>query len=187
MNERAGFALQSHGCADCREFAQTVQNGSDLHQHWPCADCSESLQSFKVFYGPWDWIVSRCCTWAAIFIWSGFKLILILQAAHENPPHIYALAEHMFQNMLIDEENQCVIISGESGAGKTESSKLLMNYIAHVSGRSSSAVQEVKNIILESNPLLEAFGNAKTLRNNNSSRFVRGVNGLLSMDAHCEN
>lgn len=92
-------------------------------------------------------------------------------AAHENPPHIYAVAETMFQNMIIDEENQCVIISGESGAGKTESSKLLMNYIAAVSGKGGSAVEETKRIILESNPLLESFGNAKTLRNNNSSRF----------------
>jgi myosin-1 len=92
-------------------------------------------------------------------------------AAHENPPHIYALADSMFQNMLIDEESQCAIISGESGAGKTESSKLLMNYIAAVSGKGGSAVERVKHIILESNPLLEAFGNAKTLRNNNSSRF----------------
>lgn len=92
-------------------------------------------------------------------------------AAHENPPHIYAVAETMFQRMLSDEENQCCIISGESGAGKTENSKLLMNYVSAVSGRGGSSVEETKRIILESNPLLEAFGNAKTLRNNNSSRF----------------
>ena len=65
------------------------------------------------------------------------------------------------------------IHSGESGAGKTESAKLIMNYIASVSGKGGDAVEKVKSIILESNPLLEAFGNAKTLRNNNSSRFVR--------------
>jgi myosin-1 len=87
---------------------------------------------------------------------------------HENPPHIYAIADGMFQDMINDEESQCVIISGESGAGKTESAKLIMNYIAAVSGKN---VDHVKQVILESNPLLEAFGNAKTKRNNNSSRF----------------
>jgi hypothetical protein len=75
--------------------------------------------------------------------------------------------------MLIDSENQCVIISGESGAGKTVCAKFIMNYIAKVSGGGTD-IQRIKNVILESNPLLEAFGNAKTIRNNNSSRFVRG-------------
>ncbi|KAJ3148444.1 Unconventional myosin-Ie [Geranomyces variabilis] len=95
-------------------------------------------------------------------------------ASYEHPPHVYAVADKMFQSMITDEENQCVIISGESGAGKTESAKLIMNYIAAVSGKggsNNSIVDEVKRIILGSNPLLESFGNAKTLRNNNSSRF----------------
>ncbi|XP_065909782.1 unconventional myosin-Ie-like [Dysidea avara] len=95
-------------------------------------------------------------------------------ASYENPPHIYALSDNMFRNMLIENENQCVIISGESGAGKTVCAKFIMNYIAKVSGGGSS-VQRVKDVILESNPLLEAFGNAKTIRNNNSSRFGKYV------------
>jgi myosin-1 len=79
----------------------------------------------------------------------------------------------MYRNMLIDNENQCVIISGESGAGKTVCAKYIMSYISKVSGGyHNSKVQHIKDIILQSNPLLEAFGNAKTLRNNNSSRFV---------------
>lgn len=61
--------------------------------------------------------------------------------------------------------------SGESGAGKTVAAKYIMSYVARVSG-GGKKVQRVKDIILESNPLLEAFGNAKTMRNNNSSRFV---------------
>ena len=67
-------------------------------------------------------------------------------------------------------DSQCVIITGESGAGKTEAAKLIMKYISAVSGESAE-INYVKDVILGSNPLLEAFGNAKTLRNNNSSRF----------------
>jgi myosin I len=91
-------------------------------------------------------------------------------SAYENPPHIYALTDFAYRNMLIDSENQCVIISGESGAGKTVSAKYIMNYITKVTG-GGDEIQRVKRVILESNPLLEAFGNAKTARNNNSSRF----------------
>ncbi|XP_030227610.1 LOW QUALITY PROTEIN: unconventional myosin-If [Gadus morhua] len=91
-------------------------------------------------------------------------------AQYENPPHVYALTDNMYRNMMIDTENQCVIISGESGAGKTVAAKYIMGYISKVSG-GGAKVQHVKDIILQSNPLLEAFGNAKTVRNNNSSRF----------------
>lgn len=93
---------------------------------------------------------------------------------YENPPHIYAVADHMYRNMTIDNENQCVIISGESGAGKTVAAKYIMAYIAKISG-GGQRVQHVKEVILESNPLLEAFGNARTVRNDNSSRFGKYV------------
>ncbi|PVU86096.1 hypothetical protein BB560_006811 [Smittium megazygosporum] len=73
--------------------------------------------------------------------------------------------------MISYKENQCVIISGESGAGKTEAAKRILEYISAVSGASSSSIQKVKDMVLATNPLLESFGNAKTLRNNNSSRF----------------
>jgi myosin-1 len=65
---------------------------------------------------------------------------------------------------------QCCIISGESGAGKTVAAKHIMSYVAAVSGKDPK-IEYVKSVILDSNPLLEAFGNAKTLRNDNSSRF----------------
>ena len=58
----------------------------------------------------------------------------VQQAAYENPPHIYALTDDMYRNMLIENESQCVIISGESGAGKTVAAKFIMGYIAKVSG-----------------------------------------------------
>jgi len=89
---------------------------------------------------------------------------------YECNSHIYALANDAFRSMIQNKANQCVIISGESGAGKTEASKIIMQFITAVS-KSSSEVDRVKKQLLESNPLLEAFGNAKTLRNDNSSRF----------------
>ncbi|KAL1993236.1 hypothetical protein VTN49DRAFT_3185 [Thermomyces lanuginosus] len=89
----------------------------------------------------------------------------------EVPPHVYAIAESAYYNMKAYKDNQCVIISGESGAGKTEAAKRIMQYISTVSGGSDSTIQQTKDMVLATNPLLESFGNAKTLRNNNSSRF----------------
>jgi myosin-1 len=80
----------------------------------------------------------------------------------------------MYYNLTSYKENQCVIISGESGAGKTEAAKRIMQYIAAVAGPSGGTgggIATVKDMVLATNPLLESFGNAKTLRNNNSSRF----------------
>jgi len=92
---------------------------------------------------------------------------------YEVPPHVYSLSNEVYRSLTQTGENQCVIISGESGAGKTEASKILMQYIAAVSKSSgyNQEVQNIKNQLLESNPILEAFGNSKTLRNDNSSRF----------------
>jgi myosin-1 len=87
------------------------------------------------------------------------------------PPHVFAIAESAYYNMKAYKDNQCVIISGESGAGKTEAAKRIMQYIANVSGGESGDIKQIKDMVLATNPLLESFGNAKTLRNNNSSRF----------------
>eukprot|EP00039_Didymoeca_costata_P005765 m.84380 g.84380 ORF g.84380 m.84380 type:complete len:1004 (+) comp12964_c0_seq1:176-3187(+) len=86
------------------------------------------------------------------------------------PPHVYALADNVFSDMRWRARNQVVIISGESGAGKTEASKKVMQYVAAVSG-SSDKVNRIKDKLLTTNPVLESFGNAKTTRNDNSSRF----------------
>ncbi|KAH0838079.1 P-loop containing nucleoside triphosphate hydrolase protein [Lanmaoa asiatica] len=88
----------------------------------------------------------------------------------EVPPHVFGIAESAYYNMNAYHENQCVIISGESGAGKTEAAKRIMQYIAAVSGGQDNNIQEIKDMVLATNPLLESFGCAKTLRNNNSSR-----------------
>lgn len=71
----------------------------------------------------------------------------------ELPPHAFSLADETYRAMLSENENQCIIITGESGAGKTETSKGIMQYISAVSG-SSETVNRVKDVILESNPLL---------------------------------
>ncbi|KAI9188885.1 class II myosin [Blastocladiella emersonii ATCC 22665] len=90
----------------------------------------------------------------------------------EMPPHVFAIAEAAYYRMKSYADNQCVIISGESGSGKTEAAKKIMAYIAHVSGGADSTqIQHVKDMVLATNPLLESFGNAKTLKNTNSSRF----------------
>ncbi|XP_054941554.1 unconventional myosin-Ia isoform X5 [Physeter macrocephalus] len=89
---------------------------------------------------------------------------------YELKPHVYALANVAYQSLRDQDQDQCILITGESGAGKTEASKLVMTYVAAVCGE-GERVNSVKEQLLQSNPVLEAFGNAKTIRNNNSSRF----------------
>ncbi|XP_023135821.2 unconventional myosin-Ib isoform X4 [Amphiprion ocellaris] len=89
---------------------------------------------------------------------------------YELSPHIYALADEAYRSLRDQDKDQCILITGESGAGKTEASKLVMSYVAAVCGKGQE-VNKVKEQLLQSNPVLEAFGNAKTVRNDNSSRF----------------
>ncbi|XP_067238478.1 unconventional myosin-XV isoform X1 [Chanodichthys erythropterus] len=87
-------------------------------------------------------------------------------ALGENPPHLFAIANASYTKMMDAKENQCIIISGESGSGKTETTKLVLRYLAAIHHK-----QNITQQILEATPLLESFGNAKTVRNDNSSRF----------------
>ncbi len=98
----------------------------------------------------------------------------------ELEPHLFAIAEDAHTNMRKDHTGQTIIVSGESGAGKTESAKLIMRFLASVDGSDSDSKPKTKSLedsseierqMLATNPILEAFGNAKTARNDNSSRF----------------
>ncbi|XP_040205918.1 unconventional myosin-VI isoform X4 [Rana temporaria] len=87
------------------------------------------------------------------------------------PPHVYAIADKAFRDMKVLKMSQSIIVSGESGAGKTENTKFVLRYLTESYGSG----QDIDERIVEANPLLEAFGNAKTVRNNNSSRFGKFV------------
>uniref|UniRef100_A0A7S4DMC0 Myosin motor domain-containing protein n=1 Tax=Lotharella globosa TaxID=91324 RepID=A0A7S4DMC0_9EUKA len=85
----------------------------------------------------------------------------------DMPPHIFNIAHDAFYGVTSFGQNQSIIISGESGAGKTEATKQCLQYLARIAG----SLNDVEKKVLQANPILEAFGNAKTLRNDNSSRF----------------
>lgn len=92
----------------------------------------------------------------------------------ELDPHIFAVANEAYSLMISNRENQSVLITGESGAGKTENTKKVIEFLASVAGYKSEDISIDKKII-DSNPILEAFGNAKTVKNDNSSRFGKFI------------
>jgi myosin heavy chain 6/7 len=112
---------------------------------------------------------------------------------NEMPPHLFANSDEAYRNMIQDHENQSMLITGESGAGKTENTKKVIAYFASVGASQAEAAEALaakkeektetpkeKRVTLEdqivrTNPVLEAFGNARTVRNNNSSRFGKFI------------
>merc|ERR1712226_1492386 len=99
---------------------------------------------------------------------------------NECPPHLWAIAEGAYRNMLQNVKNNAMLITGESGAGKTENTKKVITYLAMVAAPPGGAKKDVKKVSLEdqivaTNPILESYGNAKTARNDNSSRFVKFI------------
>lgn len=104
---------------------------------------------------------------------------------HEVPPHVFAITDTAYRSMLQDREDQSILCTGESGAGKTENTKKVIQYLAYVAASNRSAQRssvsnlhipgELENQLLQANPILEAFGNAKTIKNDNSSRFGKFI------------
>jgi myosin protein heavy chain len=102
------------------------------------------------------------------------------QSREETKPHIYAMADEAFRNLVDEGENQSILVTGESGAGKTENTKKVIQYLAAVAHSDSPVKNKAQHSnlsqqILRANPILEAFGNAQTVRNNNSSRFGKFI------------
>ncbi|XP_054644353.1 unconventional myosin-X isoform X2 [Dunckerocampus dactyliophorus] len=109
----------------------------------------------------------------------------------ELPPHIFAIANECYRCLWKRHDSQCVLISGESGAGKTESTKLLLKFLSVMSQNSAGAppserTTRVEQALIQSSPIMEAFGNAKTVYNNNSSRFGKFIQLHFSQNGNIQ-
>ncbi|CAK7897017.1 myosin-1 [[Candida] anglica] len=99
------------------------------------------------------------------------------------PPHIYATAEGTYRNLLANGKDQSILVTGESGAGKTENTKKIIQYLSSITSEhdsNSGSNSDIDTKILQANPILESFGNAKTIKNNNSSRFGKFIKIFVS-------
>merc|ERR1712128_419485 len=106
---------------------------------------------------------------------------------NEVPPHIFAIAEGSYQGMMNCGKNQSILITGESGAGKTENTKKVISYFASIgaTGKKKEGEPGLEDKIVQTNPVLEAWGNAKTVRNDNSSRFGKFIRIHFNAAENC--
>ncbi|CAN9503349.1 unnamed protein product [Ophioblennius macclurei] len=185
------------------EFGKTVTvNESDVHpQNPPKFDKIEDMAMFTFLHEPAVLfnLKERYAAWM-IYTYSGLFCVTVNpykwlpvynqevvvayrgKKRSEAPPHIFSISDNAYQYMLADRENQSILITGESGAGKTVNTKRVIQYFASIaavpSGKKDAAAEKkgtLEDQIIQANPALEAFGNAKTIRNDNSSRFGKFI------------
>uniref|UniRef100_A0A672JJL1 Myosin-7-like n=1 Tax=Salarias fasciatus TaxID=181472 RepID=A0A672JJL1_SALFA len=185
------------------EFGKTVTvNDSDVHpQNPPKFDKIEDMAMFTFLHEPAVLfnLKERYAAWM-IYTYSGLFCVTVNpykwlpvynqevvvayrgKKRSEAPPHIFSISDNAYQYMLADRENQSILITGESGAGKTVNTKRVIQYFASIaavpSGKKDAAAEKkgtLEDQIIQANPALEAFGNAKTIRNDNSSRFGKFI------------
>ncbi|KAI0242733.1 Myosin-IIIb [Lamellibrachia satsuma] len=110
-----------------------------------------------------------------------YKPIDIYGDERDQDPHLYWFADHAYRRMIDTTSKQCILVNGESGAGKTEATKSLLKHLVYVS---ESSVADLHERIIKVNPILEAFGNAQTAMNHNSSRFGKFIEVMFRIDGH---
>ncbi|KAJ8367014.1 hypothetical protein AAFF_G00333880 [Aldrovandia affinis] len=154
------------------------------HLNEPCVlyNLKERYAAWMIYtYSGLFWVTVNPYKWLPVYdtvvvtAYRGKKRI-------EAPPHIFSISDNAYQFMLTDRENQSVLITGESGAGKTVNTKRVIQYFATVAvagGKKEQVAGKIQGSledqIIAANPLLEAYGNAKTVRNDNSSRFGKFI------------
>ena len=127
----------------------------------------------------WQQLMRR---WNGVGVQVEIYNINVLEAYKANKmkgPHIFGVAAKAYSSLINNRKDQCILISGESGAGKTESTKFVLQVLTAVGENRTGTSAAIEQQIMLTNPVLEAFGNAKTLRNDNSSRFGKWINVYL--------